>query len=158
MNVGSLFLYTPLPWLLVMYVAFYRHDLSRFARPFRDSSDPATWWSVCRDLGLVDESVKMPAERFGFWRWLAIFAMVFVSALWTMIPLQLAWYELCGLQAAAALPLFLALVSVFGPFPHRPYRDFLPFPRLGTRIRHLKRQLAASQSQPSPSDADLKEA
>ena len=153
MNVGSLFLYTPLPWLLVMYVALYRHDLFRFARPFRDGSDPTMWWSVRRDLGLIDGSVEMPAEHFGFWRWLAIFAMVFVSASWTMIPLQLPWYELCGLQAAAALPFFLALVSIFGPFPYKPYRDFLPFPRLGTRIRHLKMQVAASPSQPRPSDA-----
>jgi len=72
-----------------------------------------------------------------------------------MIPLQLAWYELCGLQAIAALPFFLLLVSVFGPFPCKPYQDFLPFPRLGTRVRHLRRHVAANHSQLSPSDPDL---
>ena len=153
MNVASLFLYTPLPWLLAMYVAAYRHGLLRFARPFRDRSDPATWWSVCRDLGLIDGSVNRPGESFGFWRWLALSATVFVSSLWTIIPLQLPWYELCGLQAAAALPFFLALVSIFGPFPYKPYRDFLPFPRLGTRVRHLKKRVTPGYSQLRPSDA-----
>jgi len=43
-----------------------------------------------------------------------------------------------AVQVAAALPIFI-LIRIYwaGPFPFKPYRDVLPYPRLGTRVRNL---------------------
>jgi len=133
---GWLFLYTPLPWLVAMYAAAYRHDLARIFRPLQDRPTRTEWWEVCRHLGLIG-AVKKPAEGFGVRSWSTFVSAVFVESLWAIVPFPLAWYELCALEAAAALPLFLALAAAIGPLPHGPYRDFLPYPRLGTRVRHL---------------------
>lgn len=45
-DISWLFVYTFFPWLAAMYVAAYRHDVPRLARPFRDSDSMTTWWSV----------------------------------------------------------------------------------------------------------------
>ena len=57
--VGSdwLFLYSPIPYLIVMYIAAYRHDLGRVTRPFRDRGSLEDWWTVCRYLDLTGEEV-----------------------------------------------------------------------------------------------------
>ena len=149
-GIAWLFLYTPLPWLVVMYAAAYRHDPARIARPLQDRATLTDWWEVCSHLGLVDGNIKKPAGGFGFRSWLALFAAVFIGSVWAVVPAPLAWYELCALEAAAALPLFLALASAVGPLPYKPYGDFLPFPRLGTRVRHLAKQKATSRGTPSP--------
>lgn len=149
-SISWLFLYTPLPWLIVMYAAAYRHDLARIVRPLHDSATLSEWWDVCRRLGLIDGSIKRPPQGLGFRNWLAFFAAVFIESLWAIVPVPLAWYELCALEAAAGLPLFLALASAVGPLPYRPYRDFLPYPRLGTRVRHLTR---ATKPDPAASTA-----
>jgi len=136
-----LFLYTPIPWIAGMYVTAYRHDLTRIARPLRDHSSRKDWWSVCLYLGLISASVPKPKES--PWKvtlFIVVIASSLISLVWLVITIPLAWYYLCALQAAAALPLFLLLVSVAGPIPFRPYRDVLPYPRLGTRVRHLKRR------------------
>ena len=62
-----------------------------------------------------------------------------ISLSWAWIPVHLAWYYLCLLQIVAGIPLTLFLVRTTGPVPFRPLRDVLPFPRLGTRVRHLKK-------------------
>ena len=139
--VGSdwLFLYSPIPYLIVMYIAAYRHDLGRLTRPFRDRASLEDWWSVCRYLGLTGEDVKKPVRR--PWKSLLLVAASgtsVVSLSWTLIPVHLAWYYLCLLQIIASMPLTLFLVRTTGPVPFRPLRDVLPFPRLGTRVRHLK--------------------
>ena len=136
-------LYTPLPSLGIMYVLCYRHDLARMARPLVDRTSPAIWWSSCRYLGLVPTSAKRPQKKGGeFLPLLAIPISVTICLLWTAIPLPLAWFDLCALQACASLPLLLLLHHRIGPFPYRPYGDFLPFPRIGTRVRHLARRKA----------------
>src|SRR2546422_7823149 len=139
MNDFWLFLYTPLPWLAAMYAAAYRRDLARVLRPFRDHAHLTEWWSVCMSLGLIKSNIKRPAEN----RWeprtfFAVLASASISLLWLVIPMAFAWYHLCALQACSALPLFLILHRRLGPLPYKPYRDFLLYPRLGTRIRHLK--------------------
>ncbi|MDV3277444.1 MAG: hypothetical protein LYZ69_03130 [Nitrososphaerales archaeon] len=137
-DISWLFGYTPLPWLVAMYVVAYRHDLSRIRSPLRDHANQAEWWSVCRHLGLIDGSVKMPADDPGRWTWLAILACGVTSGLWAIIPFPFTWYALIALRVAAAFPLFLVLVRNFGPLSYKPYRDFLPYPRRGTRVRHLE--------------------
>lgn len=133
-----LFVYTPFPWLGILYIAAYRHEPSRVVRPFRDSSNLAAWWSVCTYLGLIPEDAPRPTTR----RWvvpyfIAVTAAAAVSLLWMVRFVPLVWYYIMILQVASALILFFVLVRRIGPPPRRPYRDSLPYPRLGTRIRHL---------------------
>jgi hypothetical protein len=134
-----LFVYTPLPYLAAMYLAAYRRDLGRIARRVQDGATKREWWSVCRYLGLIDADIKKPTMR--LWRsplLVASFLALSISLLWIVIPIHFSWYYLCAMQMVAALPLLLILVRITGPIPFRPYRDVLPFPRRGTRTRHLK--------------------
>jgi hypothetical protein len=134
------FLYTPIPYLIVMYLAAYRRDLGRIARRIHDRASKREWWSICEYLGLVGTDVREPARR--PWRsplFLAVLLTFLISFSWTVIFVRFSWYYLCLLQTVAALPLLLLLIRITGPLPFRPYRDVLPFPRLGSRIRHLKK-------------------
>lgn len=135
------FAYTPLPWLVAMYVAAYRHDLGRLAKPFRDHDDLRAWWSVCRYLGLIKAESPRPARK--LWRSKFLLTILVILGITLILPfarVSLEWYYLTILQAASALALFLILVSRIGPLPTRPYKDVLPYPRLGTRIRHLEKR------------------
>lgn len=148
--ITALLIFTPLPWLGLMVFAAYRHDLSRIVKPLRDAGGPRQWWSVCASLGLIPTSVKKPPTR--PWRPLAALASsAAISLLWLYSPIPLPWYELCGVQACSALPLLILLHNWTGPLPYRPYRDSLPYPRIGTRLRHLGgsgRQKRANKSGP----------
>jgi len=132
------FLYTPIPYLMAMYLVAYRRDLSMIARQVQDRASKRDWWWVCRYLALIGPGAKEPTKR----PWSALlFASLLTSLIsisWAVIPTHFSWYYLCLLQTVAALPLLLLLIRITGPIPFRPYRDVLPFPRLGTRIRHLK--------------------
>ncbi len=135
-----LFLYTPIPYLVAMYVVAYRHDLARLVKPFRDLSSAHEWYSVCKHLTLVGPGVEPPSSRFmaGGRNLLLLFASAVIYAIPGIVPFSLPWDYLCAVQAATALPLFVGIVLNWtGPFPFKPYRDILPYPRLGTRIRHL---------------------
>ncbi|MDG7009138.1 MAG: hypothetical protein JRN06_13090 [Nitrososphaerota archaeon] len=138
-----LFLYTPVPYLAAMYLVTYRHDLGRLAKPFRDCSSESEWYSVCRCLGLAGVDLRPPEKPLlGSTRnlLLLIASLTIYAASGYASSLLLAWYYLCAIQAAVAAPLFVLLVLNWtGPFPFKPYRDVLPYPRLGTRIRHLGR-------------------
>lgn len=136
--VGWLFVYTPFPWLAAMYVAAYRHDLARFAKPLSDRDDPRAWWSVCRHLGLIEGGTPRPTRR--VWRNKPLLALLVFTLIDLIAPTILApfgWYYLVACQVASALGLFFVLVSQIGPIPSRPYADTLRYPRLGTRVRHL---------------------
>lgn len=140
-GVGWLCLYTPLPWLVAMYAVAYRYDLGRLVKPLHDSCSPSLWWEVCRNLGLIDAGFTKPEEgprQAG--PYLLAVASVAISTLWSFLPFPLPWYYLCAIQAAAAVPLFVVVLRWAGPLPFRPYRDVLPYPRLGTRVRHLAKR------------------
>ena len=135
-----LFLYTPIPYLAAMYFVAYRHDLGRLARPFRDFSSKEKWYSVCKELGLAGLDVNPPRESFAGGK--LVSALYAVSTIFYGVAAYASffvpWYFTCALQAGVAALLFAMLVTVWtGPFPFRPYRDVLPYPRLGRRIRHL---------------------
>ena len=151
MSIASPFLYTPFPWLAAMYVAAYRRDIGRVARPLRDPARLTDWWSVCRHLSLIKASTERPAKK--AWKSLsfpALLASALISLLWLLIPISSAWYYLCALQVCSALPLALLLRSRIGPLPHKPFKDFLPYPRLGTRIRHLRKGKGAKTNPSIP--------
>jgi hypothetical protein len=136
---GWLFLNTPLPYLGAMYFLAYRHDLGRIVEPFHDLSSNSEWHAVFKhlDLGTDLKSPKRPP--LGSTRNLPlVVASLVIYAASVFASLFLAWYFLCAIQAAVAVPLFALLVTNrTGPFPFRPYRDVLPYPRLGARIRDL---------------------
>ncbi len=134
-----LFLYFPLPFWAISTLIAYRHDLSRFIHPMREHSSLKTWWSVCGYLGLIDRTmVPEPSSRRGFVPYVALLlASAAVSLSWTLGAFPLVWYYLLLSQAVSGLILFAATSRSLGPLPSRPYADALPYPRLGSRIRHL---------------------
>ena len=136
-----LFLYTPVPYLAAMYAVAYRHDITRLAKPLHDGASAHEWWSVCGHLGLVGAEAEPPQRPFlgGTRNLLLIVSSLVIYAIPGLIPLP--WYYLCAVQAAVAVPLFILLILNWtGPFPFKPYRDVLPYPRLGTRARDLRRR------------------
>lgn len=138
-DLGWIFLLTPIPYLVAMYVARYRHDLGRLAKHVQDRASKRDWWSVCNHLGLISTDIGKPTWR--PWKsptLLAVLLTLLISFSRIVIPIHLTWYYLCLLQMVGALPMLLRLTRITGPVPFRPYKDVLPFPRLGTRIRHLK--------------------
>ena len=134
-----LFLYTPFPWLAAMCFVAYRYDLARLLRPFRDRAWPTDWKSVCEYLGLAGKGTKVADDgRWFFPQFLLICSSIVISRLQSFIPLPTAWFYMIAVQIAAALPIFIFIRLYWaGPFPFKPYRDVLPYPRLGTRVRHL---------------------
>ncbi len=143
---GWLFLYTPIPYLVVMYLAAYRHDLGRIASRIQDRATKRDWWSVCNYLGLVSTDHRKPPRM--PWKYpifLAVLLTFLVSFTWIVIP-HFTWYYLCLFQSVGALPLLVGLTRITGPVPFRPYRDVLPFPRLGTRTRPLKESKRAGST------------
>jgi hypothetical protein len=156
-DTGWLFLYTPAPYLAAMYLGAYRHDLGRLFRPFRDLSSVSEWYSVCRRLGLAGAELKPPSKPLlGSTRNLLLFISSLAAySISGYASLVLAWYYLCALQALVAVPLFILLVTNWtGPFPFKPYRDFLPYPRLGTRVRDLGRRDVPEPTPPGDSASE----
>jgi hypothetical protein len=151
LDTGWLFLYTPIPYLTAMYLVAYRHDLGRLAKPFRDLSSESEWYSVCKRLGLAGAEFRQPSKPpMGSNRNLLLFiSSLAVYSVSGYASLLLAWFYLCALQALVAVPLFILLVTNWtGPFPFKPYRDVLPYPRLGTRVRDFGRR---KEPEPGPS-------
>ena len=133
-----LFLFTPVPYLAAMYFVAYRYDIARLAKPFHDFTSEREWWSVCRRLGLVGVEVGPSKGPFvgGTRNILLLVSSLVIYAVPFLF--QLPWYLLCAVQAAVAVSLFIiVVVNWAGPFPFKPYRDVLPYPRLGSRVRHL---------------------
>ncbi len=134
-----LFLYSPLPfWAISTFIA-YRHDLTRLIHPMQEHGSLKTWWSVCGYLGLVDRAVvPEPSARRETVRYIALLlASAAVSLSWMLRAFPLVWYYLLLSQAVSGLILFGATFRYLGPLPSRPYTDALPYPRIGSRIRHL---------------------
>ncbi len=150
-----LFLNTPLPYLATMYFVAYRHDLGRVVRPFHDRpGSRAEWFAACNGLGLVAANMKAPAPPFlgGAKNLVLLGASMSIYAVSAFASFFLPWYYLCALQAAIAIPLFILLiVNRLGPFPFRPYRDVLPYPRLGTRVRDLGGPSSEGSAKPATS-------
>ena len=158
-DIRWLFLDTPVPYLAAMYFVAYRHDLGRLLKPFHDGSTAWDWYQVCDRLDLISSDVTAPSRSLlGDARNLVlIFASLVIYAGSGYASLLLPWYYLCAVQTAVAVPLFLLIVlNRTGPFPFKPYRDVLPYPRLGTRVRDLgdrKEGKSRAQSKPVASTA-----
>ncbi|MDG7016571.1 MAG: hypothetical protein JRM82_04255 [Nitrososphaerota archaeon] len=138
-DIRWLFLDTPIPYLAAIFFIAYRHDLGRLLRPFHDGSTTWDWYQVSKRLGLIGDKAMAPRRAMlGDSNLVLIFASLVIYAGSGYASLMLPWYYLCAIQTAVAAPLFLLVVlNRAGPFPFKPYRDVLPYPRLGTRVRNL---------------------
>ena len=138
-DLSSLFLFTPFPWLAAMCFVAYRRDFGRLLRPFRDRSRPTDWKAVCVYLGLAGKGTMVAND--GRWllpQFLLIGSSAVISRLQSFLPLPTAWFYMMAVEVAAAVPIFIFIrIYWAGPFPFKPYRDVLPYPRLGTRVRNL---------------------
>ena len=149
---GWLFLNTPVPYLVAMYFVAYRHDLGRIARPFHDLSNGSEWHAVFERLDLAGTGLAPPKRHLlgGTRNLVFVVASFVVYGFSVFASFLLAWYFLCAIQAAVAVPLFMLLVANrTGPFPFRPYRDVLPYPRLGTRVRDLGKRKESKPDEPA---------
>lgn len=156
-------LYFPFPYWGAFVLLLYRHGLSRLRHPVRDDGSLGNWWAVLNQLGLLSGrlATRRRRSRGSLAFYLAVpsasFALAVASTTFHLIPS--AWYLLVLIQAAAGIILTAATVRRVGPLPQRLYKDFLPYPRLGSRIAHLAKltPLAAADLEPkserdSPSD------
>ena len=134
-----LFLDTPIPYLAAICFIAYRHDLGRLLRPFHDGSTVWDWYQVSERLELIGDKVMAPRRAMlGDSNLVLIFASLVIYAGSGYASPMLPWYYLCAIQAAVAVSLFsLIVLNRAGPLPFKPYRDVLPYPRPGTRVRNL---------------------
>jgi hypothetical protein len=156
-------LYFPFPYWGAFVLLLYRHGLSRLRHPVRDDGSLGNWWAVLNQLGLLNGRLATRRRRrhrsLAFYLAVpsASFGLAMASTTFHLIPS--AWYFLVLIQASGGVILTVATVRRVGPLPQRLYKDFLPYPRLGSRIAHLAKltPLAVVDLEPkterdSPSD------
>jgi hypothetical protein len=153
MNPGApIFLYTPFPYWGVFVLVLYRHDLSRLFHPFRDDGRPIKWWSVLNHMGLLGTGkAARPRSIRGVLPCLALFAVsAVVSLSWTFGLFPPFYCYLIIVQGISAIILAASTIQYLGQPPRRPYVDVLRYPRLGSRIRHI-RQISQGRRENEPS-------
>jgi hypothetical protein len=153
MNPGApIFLYTPFPYWGVFVLVLYRHDLSRLFHPFRDDGSPIKWWSVLNHMGLLGTGkAARPRSIRGVLPYLALFAVsAVVSLSWTFGLFPPFYCYLIIVQGISAIILAASTIQYLGQPPRRPYVDVLRYPRLGSRIRHI-RQISQGRRENEPS-------
>ncbi len=136
---SAFLLHSPLPFLLLLYFFYYRHDLGRIRWPFRENKSKETWWHVCSYLGLIPPDVPKPGRVEGKKSYIiSISVSALVSLLWLFRPFNGSVLSLLLIQEISSIILFVGVVARFlGSRPRRPYADALRYPRLGSRVRHL---------------------
>jgi hypothetical protein len=137
----AFFLYLPVPYWAGFMLVLYRHDLSRLIHSIRDDGSPRNWWSVSNHLGLLDpEKAKRNPGRRDYVPYLVyLIVSTAVSLSWVIRLFPPLWYYLITVQGVSAIVLTTAALQYLGPPPRRPYVDVLRYPRLGSRIRHLRK-------------------
>lgn len=156
-------LYFPFPYWAALVLLLYRHGLSRLRHPVREDGSLGNWWAVLNQLGLLNGrlATRRRRSRRGLAFYLAVpsasITLAIASTTFHLLPS--AWYFLVLIQAAAGVILTVATVRRVGPLPQRLYKDFLPYPRLGSRIAHLAKltplalvDLEPKTERDSPSD------
>jgi len=141
MNPLDIPLYLPFPYWIGSILVMYRHDLSRLFHPVRDNGSSRNWWFVLGYLGLLSpEAASRPSVKREFLPYVAYsVASAAVSLSWVLRLFPPHWYYLVPTQAISGLILTAATMQYLGQPPRRPYVDVLRYPRLGSRIRHLRK-------------------
>ncbi len=119
----------------------YRHDLSRLAHPVRDNGNLRNWRYVLGYLGLLgpEDTARSRVKKEVLPYVAYPVASAAVSLLWVLRLFPPHWYFLVLTQAISGLILTAATMQYLGQPPRRPYVDVLRYPRLGSRIRHLRK-------------------
>jgi hypothetical protein len=133
----DLFLYTPIPWVLLFYGWLYRHDLGRVLHPLVEHSSLRDWWDVCNNLGLISPGEVRQPKRSGVRRIVLLLVVSLVlSGFWIVVPLK-AFYTplLCQIIAGGYL-LGVARYTYLGAVPAHPFRDQLDIARTPSRMLH----------------------
>jgi hypothetical protein len=141
MGPADVLLYLPFPYWVGSVLAMYRHGLSRLSHPVRDNGSLRNWWYVLGYLGLLGpEATSRPSVKKEVLPYVAYsVASAAVSLSWVLRLFPLHWYYLVLIQAISGLILTAATMQFLGSPPRRPYVDVLRSPRLGSRIRHLRK-------------------
>jgi hypothetical protein len=136
------FLYLPLPYWAAFVLVLYRHDPSRLFHPVGDDGSLRNWWLVLNYLGLLgaEQVAHRPSRRRELLPYFVNLAVsIGVSLSWVLGIFPLVWYYLIIVQGISGIILTAATMQYLGPPPRRPYVDVLRYPRLGSRIRHLRK-------------------
>ena len=141
MDPADVLLYLPFPYWIGSVLVMYRHDLSRLFHPVRDNGSLRNWWYVLGYLGLLGpEAASRPSVKRELLPYVAYsVASAAVSLSWVLRLFPPHWYYLVLIQAISGLILTAATMQYLGQPPRRPYVDVLRYPRLGSRIRHLRK-------------------
>jgi hypothetical protein len=153
--VETVFLYLPFPYWAGFVLLLYGHDLPRLRHPVRDDGSTGNWWAVLNQLGLLSDyhATRKGRSNGSLGLYFAVPSASFgLSIACTFHFLPSAWYFLILIQAAAGIVMTAVTVRNVGPPPGRYYKDFLAYPRLGSRISHLAKltPLAVTGSAPKP--------
>ena len=135
-------LYLPVPYWAAFVLLLYRHDLSRLSHPVRDDSSPRNWWSVLTHLGFLnqEQAVRRPGRKKEVLPYVIYLVVSLgLSLSYAVRGFPHLWYCLPIVQGISAISLTAATVQYLGSPPRRAYVDVLRFPRIGSRIRHLRK-------------------
>ena len=151
----AVFLYLPFPYWAAFVLFLYGRDLSRLRHPVRDDGSIGNWCAVLNQLGLLDDhhATRKGHSSGGLGLYLAVPSASFgLSAACTIHLLPSTWYLLVLIQAAGGIVMTAVTVRHVGTPSGRYCRDFLAYPRLGSRVSHLARltPLAVIDSTPKP--------
>jgi hypothetical protein len=150
----AIFLYFPISYWGAFVLVLYRHDFSKLFHPFRDDGSLRNWWSVLNYLGLLgaENATRRPSRSGELLPYLVYLSIATgVSLSWVLGLFSPVWYYLIIVQGVSGIVLTAATMQYLGPPPRRPYVDVLRYPRLGSRIRHL-RKVPVSNRSPSPQE------
>lgn len=152
--VAWLFAYTPVFQFLVLYIWFYRYEVTRIFHPSLQWNSPKAWTNVLSQLGLLEEAVEAKSES----KVLPYVAQLLVptttvSATLSLLvaPLITTSNPLVGRLGLAVpillqfLPAIYAIIFVskmyLGPLPLRPdWSRLRQQNRESARVRHLADQ------------------
>jgi hypothetical protein len=134
-----LLLHLPIPYWFAAVLYLYRHDLAVVFHPVRDEGSPRNWWLVLTYLGLLNGKGKhKPSRRSEFLPYAVILLLAALASLFSILRPS-PWYFLILVQGASGLMLTsFTMLYVGSPSP-RPYLDVLIYPRIGSRVRHLRK-------------------
>jgi len=158
----AFFIYTPIPYAVILCIILYRHDLSQLVHPLKDRCSVRDWKSLFDDLEIARKTSSSSSKKEGngirldflerhpnigfYLSVLAIVTSVSLLSSLVVVPVLLEGDSLpysrfiliisAGLQFVSATPSTLAMLQYFGPFPSPPGKFHLKKRRPGSLLRY----------------------
>jgi hypothetical protein len=137
-NPVGVFLVTPLPWVLILYIGMYRHELGRLARPMRKRLSSRDCLTTLVQLGLITSSREAhnlsAVRRFC----VAILPAVALSLVWIVLPMKSFYVPLAFQLGSAVYIIGIARMRFLGPPPYPPHRYRLDTSMRSSRTDHIR--------------------